>query len=195
MIRWRGDVDISGGTWIVASAVALRRRIGAPRDGRRRRFGDPLLVIAAFIWAVTIVHLDRQLSGRTGAEPLSRQPTVRIGCASRHRRLPVVGAVRVAPPLGRRRAGVARDVAVRLHDVGCRAARRRPLRARRRRPDHGRAAGPVRVAARRHGATRRPRHCGRCCRRSGRMSPARTPQQALLMSLVMAHGDVVRLWR
>jgi hypothetical protein len=49
IIRWRGDVDMSGGIWILASAVAF---VGA-------FVRLTLLVIAAFIWTVTIVHLAR----------------------------------------------------------------------------------------------------------------------------------------
>ena len=59
IIRWRGDVDMTGGTWIVAGAVAyvgasLRLDVDASR-----RIGVTLLVLAAFIWTVTIVHLAR----------------------------------------------------------------------------------------------------------------------------------------
>ena len=59
IIRGRGDVDMSGGTWIVAGAVAFvgaSVRLGPDAE---RRLGVALLVIAAFIWMLTIVHLVR----------------------------------------------------------------------------------------------------------------------------------------
>ena len=59
IIRWRGDVDMSGGTWIVASSVAFVGASVRPDPATVRRIGVTLLVIAAFIWIVTIVHLAR----------------------------------------------------------------------------------------------------------------------------------------
>jgi hypothetical protein len=59
IMRWRGDVDMSGGTWIVASAVAFVGASVRPGPAVDRRIGVTLLVIAAFIWTVTIVHLAR----------------------------------------------------------------------------------------------------------------------------------------
>jgi hypothetical protein len=59
IIRLRGDVDMSGGTWIVASAVAFVGASVRLDPAADRRIGVTLLVIAAFIWTVTIVHLAR----------------------------------------------------------------------------------------------------------------------------------------
>ena len=76
--------------------------------------------------------------------------------------------------------------------LGCRVGRRHPLRARRRRPDHGRAAGAVRVAARRHGATRRPRHVGADVVVLDRLPDAHAAAGAADVPRP-GHGDVVRL--
>jgi hypothetical protein len=59
IIRWRGDVDMSGGTWIVASAVAFVGASVRPDRDAGRRIGVTLLVVAVFIWTVAIVHLAR----------------------------------------------------------------------------------------------------------------------------------------
>jgi hypothetical protein len=59
IIHWRGDVDMSGGTWIVASAVAFVGASVRPEPAAGRRVGVTLLSIAVFIWTVTIVHLGR----------------------------------------------------------------------------------------------------------------------------------------
>jgi hypothetical protein len=59
IIRWRGDVDMTGGVWIVAGATAY---VGASirlDEAPSRRIGVTLLAVAAFIWIVTIVHLIR----------------------------------------------------------------------------------------------------------------------------------------
>jgi hypothetical protein len=59
IIRWRGDVDMTGGLWIVAAAVAYAGASVRLDLAAGRRIGVTLLVIAAFIWTVTIVHLVR----------------------------------------------------------------------------------------------------------------------------------------
>jgi hypothetical protein len=59
IIRGRGDVDMSGGTWIVAGAVAYVGATVRLDDAADRRIGATLLLVAAFIWTVTIVHLVR----------------------------------------------------------------------------------------------------------------------------------------
>ena len=59
LFRWRGNVDISNGTWIIASAVAYTGASVRLDPAAARRFGTTLLVIAAYIWIVTIVHLAR----------------------------------------------------------------------------------------------------------------------------------------
>jgi hypothetical protein len=59
IIRGRGDVDMSGGTWIVAGAVAYVGASVRLDDAAGRRIGATLLLAAAFIWTVTIVQLIR----------------------------------------------------------------------------------------------------------------------------------------
>ena len=59
IIRLRGDVDMTGGTWIVAGAVAYVGASVRLDEAAARRIGVTLLVLAAFIWTVTIVHLIR----------------------------------------------------------------------------------------------------------------------------------------
>jgi hypothetical protein len=59
LIRWHGDVDISNGTWILSSAVAFTGASVRLEPAHARRIGNVLLVIAAYIWMVTIVHLAR----------------------------------------------------------------------------------------------------------------------------------------
>ena len=59
IIRWRGDVDMTGGMWIVAGAVAYVGATVRLDEAAGRRIGVSLLIIAAFIWTVTIVHLVR----------------------------------------------------------------------------------------------------------------------------------------
>ena len=59
LIRWRGDVDISNGTWILSSAVAFTGASVRLEPAAARRIGNTLLVIAAYIWTVTIVYLAR----------------------------------------------------------------------------------------------------------------------------------------
>jgi len=59
IIRWRGDVDMSGGAWILAAAVAYTGASVRLDPPAARRIGVTLLVVAAFIWTVTIVQLAR----------------------------------------------------------------------------------------------------------------------------------------
>jgi hypothetical protein len=59
IMRWRGDVDMSGGGWIVVGALAYAGAAVRLDPATARRIGIVLLVIAAYIWTVTIVHLAR----------------------------------------------------------------------------------------------------------------------------------------
>jgi hypothetical protein len=59
LIRGRGDVDISGGMWIITSAVAFTGSSVRLDDGTARRIGLALLIITAFIWLVAIIHVVR----------------------------------------------------------------------------------------------------------------------------------------
>jgi hypothetical protein len=59
LIRARGDVDVSGGRWIITGAVAFTGSSVRLDDGTARRIGVTLLIITAFIWLVAVVHLVR----------------------------------------------------------------------------------------------------------------------------------------
>jgi hypothetical protein len=57
IMRWRGDVDMSGGEWIAVGAVAYTGSAVRLDPAAARRIGVALFVIAACIWVATIVHL------------------------------------------------------------------------------------------------------------------------------------------
>ena len=59
IIHWRGDVDVAGGLWIPASAVAYAGARRGPGDAGQRRTATALLLVVAYLWIVTLVALAR----------------------------------------------------------------------------------------------------------------------------------------
>lgn len=60
VITWsRGPVDASGGMWVVAGVVAFVGASARLPDDAARRFGRALVVTAALVWAIALVHLFR----------------------------------------------------------------------------------------------------------------------------------------
>ena len=59
IIHWRGDVDVAGGLWIPASAVAYAGARRGPDEAGHRRTATALLLVVAYLWVVTLVALAR----------------------------------------------------------------------------------------------------------------------------------------